>query len=564
MKMSLPHLDACAREIEEVRDKDSCIPGMTQNPLRRDPIWQLEMITMQRLFTGHVMTVGLAVILSSIACEGVAGEREQQAQARIRVATVAMHSELGDFETNLARIAFWSAKAQGAGATFAVFPELCVTGSLCNSTMTQESARAIATKAMAIARPRLEALCAKLGMTLVVGIVDPTADRLRNGAMVIDPSGYRTTYHKLWLPNANEQKWFEAGKSLPVIESQGWKFSVGICADINYQSYFSSAAHHGAEMMLCPIGGSGRDSLVNKKTGDQTRQAEFHRNLHMKFLPARAADHGLYVFYANQAGRSGDYWYPGLALALDPSGKLVGEHRPTEGMIVTDVSRKLLQRFESRRGSSQRVQPKNSAGQAVAVKIVGARKTEDGFVSLFNGKNFNGWDIMGRKEGWAIKDGVIHSDGGQSGKWLRSKKRFKNFILKVEWKVSKGGNSGVFIRSGTDLALRPDDMLLVTGYEVQISNARRDDSHCTGALYGFVAVKPRPDESADRWHTFEIRCQDNRVTVKSDGRKCIDFDQSTNEKTRKKPLTGYIGLQDSHSPKGHYIQYRNVRIKTLQ
>ena len=48
MKMSLADLDGCAREIEEVRDEDSCIPGMTQNPLRRDPIWQLEMITMQR------------------------------------------------------------------------------------------------------------------------------------------------------------------------------------------------------------------------------------------------------------------------------------------------------------------------------------------------------------------------------------------------------------------------------------------------------------------------------------------------------------------------------------
>ena len=519
---------------------------------------------MQRSSTGRSIILGLAVVLSVIAREGRAQERGPQSQTKTRVATVAMHSELGDFETNLDRITFWAEKADRAGATFAVFPELCVTGSLCNSSMTQQPARTIATKAMAIARPRLEALCKKLGMTLVVGIVDPTADRFRNAALVIDPSGYRTTYHKLWLPNANEQKWFEAGKSLPVIESQGWKFSVGICADINYQSYFSAAAHHGAEMMLCPIGGSGRDSLVNKKTGDQTRQAEFHRNLHMKFLPARAADHGLYVFYANQAGRSGNYWYPGLALALDPSGKLVGEHRPTEGMIVTEVSRQLLRRFQSRRVSDKRVQPKNSAGQPVAVKIVSAKKTDDGFVPLFNGKNFEGWDIMGKKEGWAIKKGVIHSDGGQGGKWLRTKKQFENFILKVEWKVSKGGNSGVFIRSGSDLALSPDGLRLVTGYEVQISNARRDVSHCTGALYGFAAVKPRPDESADKWHTFEIRCQGNQITVRSDGLKCIDFDQSTNDATKKKPVKGYIGLQDSHSPKGHYIEYRNVRIKVLK
>ncbi len=192
------------------------------------------------------------------------------------------------------------------------------------------------------------------------------------------------------------------------------------------------------------------------------------------------------------------------------------------------------------------------------------KKSEDGFVPLFNGKNLDGWLIMGKKAGWVVKDGIIHSDGGQGGNWLRTKRKYKNFILKVEWKVSKGGNSGVFIRSGRDLALSPVRQRLVTGYEVQISNARRDDSHCTGSLYGFVAVKPRPDESPDKWHTFEIRCQGNHVTVKSDGLKCIDFDQSTNEATRKKPLKGYIGLQDSHSPKGHYIEYRNVRIKALK
>ena len=193
----------------------------------------------------------------------------------------------------------------------------------------------------------------------------------------------------------------------------------------------------------------------------------------------------------------------------------------------------------------------------------GDTKDEDGFVLLFNGKNFNGWEIMGKKEGWAIKDGVIRSGGGQGGNWLRTKKKYRDFILKVEWRVSKEGNSGVFIRSGRDLALSPDGLRLITGYEVQISNARRDDSHCTGSLYGFVAVKPRPDEAADRWHRFEIRCQRNRITVKSDGLKCIDFDQSTDAQTKKKPLKGYIGLQDSHSPKGHYIEYRNIRIKPL-
>ena len=293
-----------------------------------------------------------------------------------RVATVAMHSELGDYQTNLARIEHWAGKAHQAGARFVVFPELCITGSLCNSNMTQADARALAEQAMQVAVPRLETLCKKLSLTIVVGIVEPVPDRFRNSALVVDPRGHLTTYHKLWLPNANEAKWFQAGDKLPVIDSQGWKFSVGICADINHEAYFNAAAKQGAELMLCPIGGSGRDSLADKDTGDQTKQAEFHRNLHMKFLPNRARNSRMYVFYANQAGRSGDYWYPGLALALDPRGKLVGEHRPTEGMILTDISKKLLAQSRQQPSTASDRTPKNSNGQPVTVVNVN-RQTRD-------------------------------------------------------------------------------------------------------------------------------------------------------------------------------------------
>ncbi|MBO35413.1 MAG: hypothetical protein CMO64_04380 [Verrucomicrobiales bacterium] len=312
--------------------------------------------------------------LSAIGADKKPLTKEESAHTA-RVATVAMHSELGDYKTNLKRIRYWANKAKKSGATFVVFPELCVTGSLCNSKMKQDDARALAQQAMQTAVPQLESLCKTFNITIVVGIVEPVTDGLRNSALVIGPKGYLTTYRKLWLPNANERKWFKAGQRLPVIESQGWKFSVGICADINYLEYFKAAAHQGAEMMLCPIGGSGRDNLVNKPAGDQTRQAEFHRNLHMAFLPVRASHSRMYVFYANQAGRSGDYWYPGLALALDPQGKLVGEHRPTEGMIVTEISKKLLEEVRAKPLATNSTPPRNSAGQQVKVVKVDSVKT---------------------------------------------------------------------------------------------------------------------------------------------------------------------------------------------
>ena len=182
---------------------------------------------------------------------------------------------------------------------------------------------------------------------------------------------------------------------------------------------------------------------------------------------------------------------------------------------------------------------------------------EEGFVPLFNGQDLSGWVIMGKEAAWTVRDGIIRSEGAMSGKWLRTEKQYANFVLKVEWRVSKGGNSGVFIR------VAERGLPWFTGYEVQISNAPRDDAHCTGSLYGFVAVDRRPDESADKWHQFEIRCVDSHVTVIADGIKCIDHDQSTSDKTKTRPLVGYVGLQDSHSPRGHYIEYRNVKIKVL-
>ena len=184
-------------------------------------------------------------------------------------------------------------------------------------------------------------------------------------------------------------------------------------------------------------------------------------------------------------------------------------------------------------------------------------KAGGGFTSLFNGKDLTGWKAMGKAEGWSVKDGVIRSDAGHEGFWLRSEKEYANFILKLEWKVSQGGNSGVFIRA------TEKDAPWVTGYEIQISNPKQDDSHCTGSLYSYAPVKARPDESADKWHTFQIECRGPLIKITSDDVICIDYDQSTQEKTKNKPLKGFLGLQDAHAAAGNYIEYRNIQIKPL-
>jgi hypothetical protein len=87
--------------------------------------------------------------------------------------------------------------------------------------------------------------------------------------------------------------------------------------------------------------------------------------------------------------------------------------------------------------------------------------------------------------------------------------------------------------------------------------------HCTGTLYGTVAANPRPDETPDRWRTYEIHALGSRITVIVNDKRTVDVDAKDVPAIADKPLAGYIGLQDSHSTPPRTIDYRNVWIKEL-
>ena len=129
-------------------------------------------------------------------------------------------------------------------------------------------------------------------------------------------------------------------------------------------------------------------------------------------------------------------------------------------------------------------------------------------MTLFDGTHLDNFNRVGNAN-WTLANGIVEATSGPG--FLVTKESYDNFEIRVEFWVDEGGNSGVFIRV-------PDKGApWQTGYEVQISNDPRDDKHCTGALYGIAAVKPRPDESADKWHNFEIHCVGPRIKVIADG-----------------------------------------------
>ena len=169
-------------------------------------------------------------------------------------------------------------------------------------------------------------------------------------------------------------------------------------------------------------------------------------------------------------------------------------------------------------------------------------------VSLFNGKNLDGWyqypSSGSPSKHWTVVNGLLVSPG--NGPELVSTKKFKNFKIHLEFNCGPTSNSGVYLRGR---------------YEVQIENDSVDEppSHHTGGVYGFLAPSPELPRTTGEWQTFDITLIGRRVTVVQDGTTVIN----------NKVIPGITGgALDSHegepgpiylqgSEKGH-VSFRNI------
>ena len=83
-----------------------------------------------------------------------------------------------------------------------------------------------------------------------------------------------------------------------------------------------------------------------------------------------AIETGMYVFYANQAGHSGNDGVPGLSLGVEPTGRLIDEHLPTEGMTVTEITKMSIASSSKKRAAVTAKQCLNSSGRSVRVHVI--------------------------------------------------------------------------------------------------------------------------------------------------------------------------------------------------
>jgi hypothetical protein len=194
----------------------------------------------------------------------------------------------------------------------------------------------------------------------------------------------------------------------------------------------------------------------------------------------------------------------------------------------------------------------------ISLLSISCDSQERGFTSLFNENDLTNWTL--KKSGsFEVIDGELITRSSGSGTDIYSEKMYSNFILQLEFLLSEVGNSGVFIRR--------DPAVPGSGFEVQLLapwTPWRDDLHCTGSLYGHVAVTNRPDETTGKWYKMEIKCDRNNVSVSVNGQITTIADIDTVKTLADKLLTGYIGFQGNHAEKpDQFARFRNIRIRDL-
>ena len=203
-------------------------------------------------------------------------------------------------------------------------------------------------------------------------------------------------------------------------------------------------------------------------------------------------------------------------------------------------------------------------------------------IILFDGTNTEDWRVFNGTEfpdNWSIEEGTLKCDGTaatiENGGDLVYVKAFENFELSLEWKISSGGNSGIFyhIVEGKEYHAPYQ-----TGPEYQILDdagfPELNHLELSGADYAMYPSAPskKTIKPVGEWNTSKIVFTPVRTEHWLNGQKVVEFVPWSEEWKAKKAAskwnseanygaakTGLIGLQDHGQP----VWYRNIRIKEL-
>jgi Domain of Unknown Function (DUF1080) len=207
---------------------------------------------------------------------------------------------------------------------------------------------------------------------------------------------------------------------------------------------------------------------------------------------------------------------------------------------------------------------------AVMLVVMVAAAPEQEFKTIFDGISGAGWILCDKKP---LPNNRAEADGlnphGTGSYLVVHETPVSDFVLELGYKLSKGCNSGVFLRT-SDLK-NPVN----TGIEVALDDTTGHGLHDSGALYDLVAPTENAQKPAGEWNHMTITALGPKITVVLNGKQVstINLDEWKERGKRpdgsshkfgdvtigKLPRIGYFGFQDH----GSDCWFKNVKIKVL-
>ena len=208
-----------------------------------------------------------------------------------------------------------------------------------------------------------------------------------------------------------------------------------------------------------------------------------------------------------------------------------------------------------------------NTGMLTTMFLLFAMADETGFVPLFDGKTLKGWQLVApHGRGYVVEDGAIvcPADGGGN---LLTDRQYGDFILRLEYKLSAGGNNGIGIRTplAGDAAYVGMEIQVLDDQHAQYKGKIKPEQH-TASIYDVFPARTGFQKPAGEWNEEEIHVEGRRVKITLNGVVTIDanLDNVREDAVLKKHpgllrTSGYLGFV-GHKTR---VEFRNIRVRPL-
>ncbi len=192
------------------------------------------------------------------------------------------------------------------------------------------------------------------------------------------------------------------------------------------------------------------------------------------------------------------------------------------------------------------LQADTSPGKPLARKA--GFTTMEGWTALFDGKDLDAWKLdEQQKPHWLVEDGIIRYDG--RGKTLWTRESFKDFMLRVDWRLPRKADSGVFLRGSGKAQINIWTWSMGSGELWSYRGGAKTDE-----LRKSYTPKLNADKAVGEWNTFLVTMKGDRLTVSVNGREVI-----SQAHLKGIPAEGPIALQQHGDP----IEFKSIYVKPL-